>query len=402
MEQKPVKINIILFLITLILIVFKIFFSLSTKSIALQADAIDNVTDLVMIIASLVGIIFTNKKPNDRFPLGYYRLENIISLVISIFIFFTAFNIIQESVIDIVEFFLGTPKIILVSIEVFIFLVISQIISIFIAIFLKLVSKHSNSPILDSEAKEKFYDSFISLTVLIGFIGAFFQAYLLDSVFALLITGFMIKGGYDIFISSTKTLLDAVIDFDKRNELYNLIEGVPQIKNVISLEIRGYGKYIFLEIELILKREMPLFQIKELKNKLTTKIQEQFPNIFRVLIIAQHQEKAQLKVAVPLLNNDGINSKISDHFGESPYFAFLFFEEKTLTKFEVLPNKFKDVEKRKGILISNWLSSEKIDTLYIKKDLKEGPKLVFQNSLIEVSLTDYEIINQVIKEISKL
>ena len=401
MKEKAVLINVFLFIITLILIIFKIFFSLITRSIALQADAIDNVTDLVMIIASLVGVIFANKKPNERFPLGYYRLENIISLVISIFIFFTAFNIIQESSIDIFKFFIGNEKKIIVSLEVLIFLLISQITSIIIAISLKVISKKENSPIINSEAKEKFYDSFISFTVLLGFIGAIFEFYLLDSIFALIIVCFMIKGGYDIFISSTKTLLDAVIDFDKRNELYNLIEGIPHVKNILSLAVRGYGKYIFLEVEILLKKEMPLYQIKELKDKLSTKIIDQYPNIFRVLIIAQHQEKTQEKVAIPLLNNDGVNSRISDHFGESPFFAFLLFEDKKLIKFEVYPNRFKNTEKRKGILIADWLSSEKIDALFLKNDLKKGPKLVFENSLIDVSLTNYEIVNQLIGDINK-
>ena len=400
MERKPVKINIILFVITFVLIIFKILFSVITGSVALQADAIDNVTDLVMIVASLIGILYANKKPNERFPLGYYRLENIISLVISIFIFFTAFNIIQESTIDIFKFFTGAEKKIIVSSEVLIFLVISQITSIVIAISLKFISRKERSPIINSEAKEKFYDSFISLTVLLGFIGAIFEFYVLDSIFALIIVCFMIKGGYDIFISSTKTLLDALINFDKRNELYTLIEGFPHVKNVLSLAIRGYGKYIFLEIEILLKREMPLYQIKELKDKLTTKIIDQFPNIFRVLIIAQHQEKTQEKVAVPLLNNDGVNSRISDHFGESPFFAFLLFEDKKLIKFEVSPNKFRDTEKRKGILIADWLSSEKIDALFLKNDLKKGPKLVFENSLIDVSLTNYDIINQLIADMN--
>ena len=401
MKERPVLINACLFVITLILITFKIFFSLITRSIALQADAIDNVTDLVMIIASLVGIIFANKKPNEQFPLGYYRLENIISLVISIFIFFTAFNIIQESSIDIFKFFSGIEKKIIVSFEVIIFLLVSQFISIVIAISLKVISKKENSPIINSEAKEKFYDSFISFTVLLGFIGAIFEFYILDSIFALIIVCFMIKGGYDIFIYSTKTLLDVVIDFDKRNELYNLIESFPHVKNILSLAVRGYGKYVFLEVEILLKREMPLYQIKELKDKLITKIKDRYPNVFRVLIIAQHQEKTQEKVAVPLLNNDGVNSRISDHFGESPFFAFLLFEDKKLIKFEVSPNKFKNVEKRKGILIADWLSSEKIDSLFLKNDLKKGPKLVFDNSLIDVSLTNFEIISQLIEDINK-
>ena len=401
MKERAVLINIFLFIVTLILIIFKIFFSLITRSIALQADAIDNVTDLVMIIASLVGVIFANKKPNERFPLGYYKLENIISLVISIFIFFTAFNIIQESSIDIYKFFIGIEKKIIVSNEVLIFLLISLITSIIITTSLKVISKKERSPIINSEAKEKFYDSFISFTVLIGFIGAIFEFYLLDSIFALIIVCFMIKGGYDIFISSTKTLLDAVIDFDKRNELYNLIERFPHVKNVLSLAVRSYGKYIFLEIEILLKREMPLYQIKELKDKISTKIIDQYPNIFRVLIIAQHQEKMQEKVAIPLLNNDGVNSRISDHFGESPFFAFLLFEDKKLIKFEAYPNKFVNAEKRKGIMIADWLSSEKIDALFLKNDLKKGPKLVFENSLINVSLTNFEIIDQLIEDISK-
>jgi len=401
MKEKAILLNLILFVITLILIIFKIFFSLITRSVALQADTIDNVTDLVMIIASLVGVIFANKKPNERFPLGYYRLENIISLVIAIFIFFTAFNIVQESSIDIFKYFSGIEKKIIVSFQVIIFLLISQITSIVIAISLKVISKKENSPIINSEAKEKFYDSFISLTVLIGFIGAIFGFYLLDSIFALIIVCFMIKGGYDIFIYSTKTLLDAVIDFDKRNDLYTLIEGFPPVKNVLSLAVRGYGKYVFLEIELLLKKEMPLYQIKELKDKLSTKIINHYPNIFRVLIIAQHQEKTQEKVAVPLLNNDGVNSRISDHFGESSFFAFLLFEDKKLIKFEVSPNKFKDTEKRKGILIADWLSSEKIDALFLKNDLKKGPKLVFENSLIDVSITNHEKINQLIADINK-
>ncbi|MFX1314590.1 MAG: cation transporter [Promethearchaeota archaeon] len=35
----------------------------------------------------VIGIIYSRKKPNEKFPYGYYKIENIISLIISIFIF---------------------------------------------------------------------------------------------------------------------------------------------------------------------------------------------------------------------------------------------------------------------------------------------------------------------------
>ncbi len=81
--------------------------------------------------------------------------------------------------------------------------------------------------------------------MLVGFIGVLFNCYILDSIIGLIIAGFIIKGGYEIFIESTKTLLDAVIDFEERTELYNLIEQIPEIKKIDNLEIRSYGRYIF-------------------------------------------------------------------------------------------------------------------------------------------------------------
>jgi len=95
--EKPIFINFLLLGVNLSLFILKLIFGLLTNSLALQADAFDNLTDIIIVIASLIGIIFVSKKPNEKFPYGYYRLENIISLIISIFIFFTAYTIIRES-----------------------------------------------------------------------------------------------------------------------------------------------------------------------------------------------------------------------------------------------------------------------------------------------------------------
>ncbi len=43
------------------------------NSLALQADAIDSITDVIFIITGLIGIFFAQKKPNKKFPYGYYR-----------------------------------------------------------------------------------------------------------------------------------------------------------------------------------------------------------------------------------------------------------------------------------------------------------------------------------------
>ena len=398
--QRPIFLNLFLLAINVSLFILKLIFSIITNSIALQADAFDNLTDIVMVFAALIGIIYSRKKPNEKFPYGYYKIENIISLIISFFIFYTAYNIFSLSIKDISDFISGSTKIINISNSIFIFLVISFLISLLLTLYLKIIGKKTKSPIIESEASEKLYDNFISLSVLVGFIGISFNLYLLDSIIGLFIALFIIKGGYDIFLNSTKTLLDAVIDFDKRTELNNLIESFPKIKKIESLEIRSYGRYVFLEVIIDLNKDLSLAKIQILKNLVIIKIKEEFPQIFKVIILTQTQEKPITKVAVPLRDNNGLNSKISDHFGESPFFALFEIEEgeneRTLLNYNIITNKFIKEEKRKGILISDWLTLNKIDKIYLKKDLKIGPKLIFEKALILMETTQLDNLNEII------
>jgi len=404
--ESPIFLNFFLLFVNISLFISKYIFSLLTNSIALQADAFDNLTDIVMVFAALIGIIYSRKKPNEKFPYGYYKIENIISLIISLFIFYTAYNIILHSIGDIRDFISGDLKVINISISIFIFLVISFIITLSSSFYLKIIGKKTKSPIIESEASEKFLDNFISLSVLAGFIGACFNVFLLDSIIGLFIALFIIKGGYDIFLSSSKTLLDAVIDFDKRTELNKLIESFPKIKKIESLEIRSYGKYIFLEVIVSLNKDLSLTKVQTLKNLIITKTKERFPQIFKVIILTQTQEKPITKVAVPLLDNNGLNSRISDHFGEALFFALFEIEENEkesqLLNYNIITNKFIKEEKRKGILISDWLISFKIDKIYLKKDLKVGPQLIFEKSLILMEMTKLDKLNDIINHELKL
>lgn len=365
---KPLFVNLLLLIINLFLFIFKLIVSSLSGSLALQADAFDNLTDIIMVFAAVVGIVYSKRKPNKKFPYGYYKIENIISLIISMVIFFTAYNIITTSFSEIFEFIAGFPKHIIVTPTIFLFLIISLLISFLSTIYLKVVGKQTKSPIIQSQATEKLYDNLISSSVIIGFISALFGINLVDSIISLVIALLIIKGGYDIFLTSTKTLLDAVIDFDKKNELYKIIDNFPNVKEIENIEIRSYGRYIFLEIVIELNKELHLHQVELLKNTISAKIKTEFPEIFKIIIISQAQPKEIIKIAVPLLKDNGLNSKISEHFGESPFFSILEMQEENnrfkLISYHIAPNKFIDEEKRKGILISEWFLEEKIDKLY--------------------------------------
>ncbi|MEJ2294469.1 MAG: cation diffusion facilitator family transporter [Candidatus Lokiarchaeota archaeon] len=397
--KKPVFLNLILLIVNLGLFISKLIFSILTNSLALQADAFDSLTDIFMALVAFIGLIYANKKPNEKFPYGYYKIENIISLVISLFIFFTAYNIIMQAFSDFTSFFAGNPIAIRITPEVFIFLFISLGISMFLTVYLKNIGKYTGSPIIQSQASEKVYDNLVSSSVIINFIVALFGFYFTDPIIGLIIAAFIIKGGYDMFIQSTKTLLDAVIDFENRKELYDLIANFSKVKEIEKLEVRSYGKYIFVEVNIILNKELLLHLIEDMKKAITEKVKSRFPQIFRIIIITQASKKQSIRVAVPITENEDLDSPFSEHFGEAGFFALLDFaydKTRVLSDYQILTNKYKDVEKRKGILISDWLVSEKIDKVYLRKELNKGPSLIFENSFVQVISIESENLREII------
>ena len=123
--KQPVFINLLLLLFNVTLFIFKLIFGILTKSVALQADAFDSMTDIVMSITALIALLLTRKKPNEKFPYGYYKMENLMSLFISLFIFFTAYNIVIQSFTSILAFFSGQSREIHSSPLIFLFLILS-------------------------------------------------------------------------------------------------------------------------------------------------------------------------------------------------------------------------------------------------------------------------------------
>ena len=178
--EKPLFLNLLLLGLNFTLFIFKFIFSLLTNSLALQADAFDNFTDVILVVAGLIGLLYSRKKPTKDFPYGYYKIENIISLIISLIIFLTAYNLIMQSFQEILNFFTGISKEVIVSLPIFIFLVGSLLLSVFLTIYLKIIGKKTKSPIIESEASEKLFDNLISTSVILGFIGAIFNIFILE------------------------------------------------------------------------------------------------------------------------------------------------------------------------------------------------------------------------------
>jgi cation diffusion facilitator family transporter len=134
----------------------------------LVADALHNAIDSLTSFASLFGLKISQRKPDEKFPYGYYKAENLATLFISVFIFYLAVELLIE----------GCSKIftlteISMPFQAMLIALVSLIVSYFLARYMKKVGNEINSQLLIATSQEKLTDVFSSIVVLISILATF-------------------------------------------------------------------------------------------------------------------------------------------------------------------------------------------------------------------------------------
>ena len=144
----------------------------------------------------------------------------------------------------------------------------------------------------------------------------------------------------------------------------------------------------------------PVFLILTLNLKIIDdeqEIRQQVPRIERVLIHYQPYARTHLNIAVPLADTTG---KVSPHFGDAPYFAFVVFRlaDGSIVNQDIMTNPHTELPKAKGIRVAEWLVKQKIDIMVAKYDLhnKKGPSYVFADAGVECKIAAADNLSSII------
>lgn len=134
--------------------------------------------------------------------------------------------------------------------------------------------------------------------------------------------------------------------------------------------------------------------------KIEKKIKDETKNVDEVLIHYEPRKKKELVYAIPV--EDIEKYFISKHFGEALFFLLLTVDttSKRVKGELILKNPFLDVEKKKGILVAEYLVKHRVDVVVTKESLeKKGPYYVFSDAAVELIVTEKESVGDLLKEL---
>jgi cation diffusion facilitator family transporter len=271
------------------LTVLKFVFALITGSLALMAEAIHSLSDLIVSIISLISVKLSSIKA-ENFPYGLYKVENIASVIIGMFLFFTAYEILKEV-------FFSDEKRQIKHIEYAVGVMIITMLATFLYSRFELkAAEKLNSPTLKADAEHIWADFLSSMVVIVGLVGTLL-GYEIDKYAAAVVSLFIIHSGWEIFSNGIKMLLDVSLSKEEIEQIKQIIYEKPSVMEIKKIRGRSAGSHKFLELELVM-HNYSLRETHKTVDDIEREIKDKIPNIDSVFIHYEPARQEGLRVAV--------------------------------------------------------------------------------------------------------
>ncbi|HFU4112610.1 TPA: cation diffusion facilitator family transporter [Streptococcus suis] len=225
---------------------------------ALTADAFNNISDIIGNIAVLVGLRMAQKPADTDHKFGHWKMEDLASLITSFIMFVVGFQVLYSTLIKIMSN--QTVEIDMTGAIVGIF---SAIVMLGVYLYNKSLAKKVHSKALEAAAKDNLSDAVTSIGTSIAIIAAAFNFPIVDKFAAVVITFFILKTAYDIFMESFFTLSDG-FDEELLHKYEEDILKLPKVVAVKSQRGRTYGANIYLDIVLEMNPDLSVYESHEI------------------------------------------------------------------------------------------------------------------------------------------
>lgn len=359
-EKTIVRTSIIGIAGNLLLVGFKAAVGFIAGSISIIMDALNNLTDALSSIITIIGTKLSNKKPDKKHPFGHGRVEYITSMIIAALILFAGSVAIYESILSIIDYFKnGTlPEFNLVSL---IIIGVAILVKLGIGIFYKIQGKRVNSTSLKASGTDALFDAILSTTTLLGAIFAYTLRWYVEGYLGIIIGLFIIRTGIEILRESFSLIIGERYDKDQIASIKKDICEIDGVKGAYDLIINNYGQNSNIgSVHIGVSSDLSAREIQTIERNITSMMYEKYNTIMTVGIYADFIETEVAKA----IHNALINI-IKNYSSVLQLHGFFVDEEKKLCNFDLVIS-FDDKDPEKTIEeIKEKLQIQFTDYLFI-------------------------------------
>ena len=243
------------------------------RSVAMTADAFNNLSDAGSSIISLLGFKLAAQKPDTEHPFGHGRFEYIAGLLVSAAIILMGFELLKSSVQKIIS-----PEPIEFSVTAVIILVVSVAVKVYMAIYNRRIGKKIRSSALLATAGDSVSDSAATSVVLIATLVSRFFGVNIDGWCGAAVSLFVLYSGVRSIKDTIAPLLGTAPDPELVKKIEEIVTSYDRIAAIHDLVIHDYGpgrRMISLHAEVPMTAEDDVFDVHDVIDNAERKLQSE-------------------------------------------------------------------------------------------------------------------------------
>ena len=235
-EKTIVRTSVVGIITNLVLVGFKAFVGFLSNSIAVILDAVNNLSDALSSVVTIIGAKLGAKQPDKKHPLGYGRIEYLSSMIVAALVLYAGITSFVESVKKIIspeEAEYGAVAIIIISVAI--------MVKIVLGLYVKKQGEKVNSGALTASGSDALFDAILSASVLVSAVIFLIWGISLEAYVGVIIACFIIKAGLEIMIETLNDIIGKREDAETTKELKSIICEEKAVLGAYDVTLFNYG-----------------------------------------------------------------------------------------------------------------------------------------------------------------
>ena len=252
------------------LAVFKAIIGVISNSIAIVLDAVNNLSDALSSVITIVGTKLAGKAPDKEHPYGHGRIEYLSAMIISIIVLYAGFTSFIESAKKIIS--PEKPDYTMISIGI---IIVAVIVKIVLGLYVKKTGEKVNSESLIDSGKDALMDAVISFSTVVAAVIFLTLHISLEAWLGLIISVIIIKSGVGMLKSTLNQILGKRVDRDLTLGIKNTVNSYKNVYGAFDLILNDYGPDTYLgSIHIEVPDTMTADEIDELTRRISKDVFE--------------------------------------------------------------------------------------------------------------------------------
>ena len=247
-EKTIVRTSVVGIAANVMLAGFKAVVGLVSNSIAVILDAVNNLSDALSSVITIIGAKLGAKQPDKKHPLGYGRIEYLSSMLVAAIVLYAGITALVESIKKIIN-----PEVAEYSTVSLIIIAVAIVVQLALGAYVKRQGRKVNSSALVASGSDASFDAILSASVLASAIVQLLWSVSLEAYVGVIISAFIIKAGIEMMVETLNDIIGKREDAETTRELKRVICEEEQVMGAYDVTLFNYGpdrNYASVHIEL--------------------------------------------------------------------------------------------------------------------------------------------------------